>query len=770
MTDYRSADDKLTFSPRMQRVRGDILRRLKPNQMREMTHVSLQEPAEGNPFPDVFRELPDAPYVIALARGIVRSWEIAPKTIFPGEAIVGVTRPWYPIREHFSWGLRDVASVFDEPSLSREEAEALAARMEPLGFSHMTEEGERIFGKKEYGLLCREIAFSAGGYQGHTVPSYDRLLSLGLDGVLALVDECEDRLGRKDEETRNLYEACRIVLRGMSSWLEAYAEEAGRLARKETDRVLRSQYLQIGANCRAVAHKPPETLYQAAQLMWCLCLWDWADCAGRMDQYLYPFYERALRDGGDPSAEDTVTSLLFKTWENGIHNITLGGVVPDTGEDAANDLTYLILQVVRRIRDTHPRLSVRVHEGTPQDLLDLAVAMWSEGMSDPTLVSDGNVIGGLTRIGVPLRAARNYSVLGCQEIEIPGESNTGCEDGRFNLAKILEYAVYGGRSTTEPDVQLGPETPALSECRSFEEFYGAFETQVKFFTRHFCTLCDRGQEIRAANYAKLVKTPFTVGCLEKGLPHDAGGPLYNHGVVETVGLAAAADSLTAVRKLVFEEGMIGAQTLTDALRANFEGYERERQLLLNRAPKFGNDDPEADAMAARVLDMFWTECGKYRSVRGGVYTGACSLLEAGITYGKAVGALPDGRFAGEPLGNSIGPRPGADTRGLTAMLSSVEKLPLEKGVGGTTLNVLLPGKLLSDPQRRHSIAATMRSYLKNGGQMAQVTAANLEELTEAQKHPERYGDLIVRIGGFSIQFVQLARESQDEVISRFGTA
>ncbi len=280
-------------------------------------------------------------------------------------------------------------------------------------------------------------------------------------------------------------------------------------------------------------------------------------------------------------------------------------------------------------------------------------------------------------------------------------------------------------------------------------------------------MCDSGQEVRAANFAKLVKTPFTEGCLEKGKPHDAGGPIYNYGVVETAGLAAAADSFTAVKKLVFQEGKISRQRLVSALAANFEGYEKERQMLLNRAPKFGNDDQEADAMAARVLDLFWSECGKYRSIRGDVYTGACSLLSGGIGFGKKTGALPDGRFAGEPLGNSIGPRPGADKNGVSAMLNSVAKLPLEKGVGGTTLNVVLTTRMLSDPTLRTHIASTIRTYLLGGGQMAQITTANLEDLLDAKAHPERHGDLIVRIGGFSVQFVQLDESAQNEIISRY---
>lgn len=764
MNDYRSTKERLCFSDRMERVREDILKRLQRYELREGTRTCpIKMDPMPDPFTDTFEENPNTPYVINLANGIVRSWMAVPLVIFPCEAVVGITRPWYPVMEHFSIGLQGAVSVLEREE--KEAAVALYKRMVPLDRTYRTAEYMRIMGKKGYEAFLEDQVFNAGGYQGHTIPNYATLLENGLDGMLGLIDKYAAE-NAEDEDTKNFYEASRIIVRGMSEWLEAYSAEAARLGALEADPVQKKYYEEIAANCASVSHGRPQTLYQAVQLMWCLSLWDWVDCVGRMDQYLYPFYERSVREGDVISAEDAIVSIVFKIWENGSHNVTVSGVHAD-GSDAATDLTYLLLQILRNIHDTHPRMSIRIHEGSPKELLELAVQMWSEGMSDPTVVSDKNVIAGLTRIGVPIEDARDYSMLGCQEIEIPGKSNFGCEDGTFNLAKIFEFAMNGGRSTSHPDIQLGPETGKFVDFETFEEFFGAFETQLKYFTGLFCHLSDKGQEIRAANFAKLVKTPFTTGCLEKGKPHDMGGPIYNFGVVETAGLAAVADSFTAVKKLVYEEKKISRRTLADALAVNFQGYEKERQMLLNMAPKFGNDDPEADAMAVRVLDLFWSECGRYKSIRGDVYTGACSLLEGGIHYGKHTGALPDGRFAGEPLGNSMGPRPGADKNGVSAMLSSVEKLPLEKGVGGTTLNVVLTTKLLSNPSLRQSIAGTIRSYLMEGGQMAQITTANLEDLLDAREHPERHGDLIVRVGGFSIQFVQLGPDAQNEIISRY---
>ena len=218
--------------------------------------------------------------------------------------------------------------------------------------------------------------------------------------------------------------------------------------------------------------------------------------------------------------------------------------------------------------------------------------------------------------------------------------------------------------------------------------------------------------------------------------------------------------------LLFRDKIISPETLEAALASDFEGYESERLQLLN-APKFGNDIDEADRWTVRVLSQFWEELGKYRSVRGGAYMGACSLLTDGIWYGAQTAALPDGRHAGDVLGNTIGPRTGADKNGVTAMLKSVMKLPLGLGLGGTTLNVLIPRESNASEEQRAKTAALIRTYLENGGQMAQITTASLEDMKDAQIRPECHEDLIVRIGGYSTRFTQISREMQDELIRRY---
>ena len=757
--------EKLEFSPRVLAVQADIKGRLRKRDDRENTYIDPIPLNGADPFADVFAENPDAPYVICLAKAIVRSWLCMPPVIYKDEVLVGITRPTYPLMEHFSWGIQfHLDKVTEEngyPDTEIERIEGLRTRMTPLDYEHMHQAGRERLGREHYEMLTKENMYWAGGYQGHTLPNYVTLLENGLEGMLAIIDRYAAQNDR-DQQTRDFYEADRIIVRGMIAHLEQYADYAKKLADAQPED--RQRLEMIGENCAFVAHNKPRTLYQAVQLAWILSLWDWVDCIGRADQFFLPFYEYSQANGDKVSVEESIAAFMFKLWENGAHNLTVGGC-DGSGRDATNELSYLFLQVLRNIHDTHPRLCVRVSKDTPKALTDLALQLWAEGMCDPSVVSDETVIPGLTAIGIPLADARNYATLGCQEIEIPGKCNTGNEDGSLNLAKILELSLNGGKN--KDGYPLGPATRHFLECETFEEVLDGYTAQMRYFTELHCMLCRKGQQIRGANHAKLVKGIFTDGCLERGLPHDAGGPVYGHGIMETAGLAPVADSLIAIKKLVFDEKKLTKQQLWDALQANFAGYEKIRQMLLNLAPKFGNDNGEVDTLASSLLEDYWLEIQKYETGRGGHYVGGCSLLKAGISYGRTMGAMADGRFAGEPLPSSMGPRAGADRSGLTAMLNSVAKLPLQLGVGGTTLNVILTTKMLATQPQRDNISGVLRTFLENGGCLAQVTTANKEDLLDAKVHPERHGDLTVRVGGYSIQFVQLDTRTQDEIISRY---
>jgi len=755
----------------MRRIFDQISIREVPNRLKEESWVNTELDGK-TPFLDVFEEMENEPYEVKLAHAIVRSWLVTEAKIYPGDIVVGITRPRRPANEHFSWGI--VGQVWHDDIKNnpayKDRYDEIYKRFERLylsdGQSMQQDDFNRKLIPRQNEIFGKDTELGGlmwvGGYQGHTVPSYPLLLKLGIGGAREKVCQYM-RKYEGEEKKQRLYQAMLIILDGLRDFALGYAEAARRMARENPNDA--ALYGTVAANCERISESAPETLGEAVQLMWFYCLWDWCDCVGRADQYLYPFYEKCVREEGRGVAEDYIAALWFKMFENGIHNVTLAGVKPD-GTDATNELTYLMLQICRTAHKTHPRVSVRFHKDSPSDLMDLVVKMWSEGMSDPTVASDANVIEGLTEYGVPIEDARDYTILGCQEIEIPGKSNFGCEDGNMNLAKIFEYTINDG--CNRKGQRVGLPTGYLTDYDNIEDLWRAYEKQIKFFVPIWAELTNYGVDVRNANCAKLVKSIFTESCVERGLNLDDGGSIYNYGVIETAGSAAVADSFAAIEKVVFKEKRITMETLRAAIDANFEGYETE-QKMLRSAPKFGNDNDDADDWCRRLLDCFWSEVGKYKSRRGDVFTGACSLLESGIELGKWTWAMPDGRRAGEPLSNTIGPREGNDISGVTAMLNSVAKLPLKKGIGGTTLNVLFPAGTMTTEDDRKAVASAMRTFLANGGQLAQITTADLDAMKDAQEHPECHRDLIVRIGGFSIEFVQLTPEVQNEVISRYGT-
>ena len=281
MVKYSNSKEKFEFSERMAKVHGEILPRVHNFHTREDTMTSPAEAGDKNPFVDAFAEMPDAPYIIALANGIVRSWMVTPFMIFRDEAIVGITRPAYPVYEHFSEGLRYVFQNVED--------EELRDRMEPMKWSHLFDAPAELFGRDAADAISDDCLWWAGGFQGHTICNYYTLLENGLDGMLRKIDTCEAECENSDEKTKNFYEACRIIIRGMSQYLEGYSAEAARLAETEECPTQKKYYEDISANCAYVAHYKPETRYQATQLMWTLCLWDWVDCVGRADQYFYPY-------------------------------------------------------------------------------------------------------------------------------------------------------------------------------------------------------------------------------------------------------------------------------------------------------------------------------------------------------------------------------------------------------------------------------------------------------------------------------------------------
>lgn len=370
----------------------------------------------------------------------------------------------------------------------------------------------------------------------------------------------------------------------------------------------------------------------------------------------------------------------------------------------------------------------------------------------------------LMRYGISEEDARDYALNGCSQVDIQGKSHMGLEDGEVNLLKCLELALHDGY---DPAVgrRIGPESGkgGTSRFSSFEDVMRAYKRQVEFATARVCAASNAVQKAHAETSPNLFRSLFVDGCIAKGIDFKAGGARYNHGQILTQGIANTADALAAIKKLVFEEKVITPEQLMDAMRDDFPD-ESFRRRLIHDAPKFGNDIDYVDTIAMEIVRHFYTELSKHRTWRGGTYGGGSIVFTRAVAFGNNVGATPDGRRAGGILADSVGPTRGYDRSGPTAVIRSVAKLPQVLAQSTFLLNLKFAPSVFR--KSREKVMAMLKTYFEQGGQQVQINVVDRERLIEAKQHPDRYTDLVVRVGGYSAYFTELSKELQRDIIER----
>ena len=635
---------------------------------------------------------------------------------------------------------------------------------------------------------------------GHIMLDFPKVLEAGLAGIdreageaLAALDPCDPASVRR----RSLLTAIRLVLAGVIRFAARHAELAERLAREEADPGRRGELEVMARACRRVPALPPESFREAVQSVWFIHLVSQIESnghsmsLGRLDQYLWPYYLRDIRAGrlSRDQAEELLASLwimLFgvtkvRPWAHTrfsaggptYQNLTLGGV-DALGEDASNELTFLCLDSVARTRLPQPNVSVRCHGATPTALLGRCVEVIALGFGMPALHNDELMIPSLLARGVGLEDARGYAIVGCIEPIIPGKQGYRSAGMSFtNFPKILELALNGGRDP-RTGVRLRPAEGNLAGFRSFEEVLQAFAAQM----RHFVRLRLAGEYAIDAAIEELVPEPFCAAlvqdCIRRGRTPKEGGAVYDLVTGPETGVTNAANSLAAIRELVFERGVLTGARLAEALDSDFAGREGEqiRQLLLNKAPKFGNDQDEVDLLAHEVYMIFIRELEKYRTARHGRGPLGClnipctATISANVPSGLCVGASAEGRRAGEPLAEGCSPYHGTDRKGPTAVIHSVAKMPNLLITGGNLLNQRLAPGCLSSAEGRGKLQALVRSFFQRKGWHIQFNAVSAETLRAAQREPEAYRDLVVRVAGYSALFNNLEPATQEDIIAR----
>ena len=605
--------------------------------------------------------------------------------------------------------------------------------------------------------LDRSGAEWGGGWGGHSNPDYGRIVNYGTDHIRKII--AENREKHPDEAW--FYHSCSYVLDAMDIIGERYREAALGMAGNCENPDDKAFLLRTAKAFETVPKKPAYDFTSAMCSFMLVFALDGSDSPGRFDQYMYSAYTKTEN-------KEEIIDLLDRLWDyfhdHRSWNLCISGS-DKNWNDQSNELTYDILDMVRKKGYQTPNLTCRIHRNTPDRLWDAVADTLATGTGLPALYNDDVVCAALEKIGIPPEDSHNYCMNGCNQIDILGKSHMGLEDGEVVFAKCLEFALHNGvNAMTGEKVSIETGDPRTFE--SYERFERAFTDQLEYVTYNSCASAITRQHLRGMFEPHPLRSCLIEGCLEKGRDYRNGGPIYNHGQILAEGIADTGDSLYAVKKLVYDEKKYTVSELIAALNANFEGYEQLHRDFKS-CEKFGNDIEDVDEITARVLNRFFTVLKRNNTYRGGIFTGGCSTFNRAAGYGSRIAALPNGKRKGEPLlADSIAATPGRDTNGPTAQIKSVLRYNHTDACSGFVFQNKFEKKLFCSEKGKASFIALAKAYFAGGGQQYTVTVVSPEDLLDAKKHPENHGNLIVRVGGYSDYFVNLDAALQDNVIER----
>jgi formate C-acetyltransferase len=643
---------------------------------------------------------------------------------------------------------------------------------------------------KELNFRCETGEFNFGAAPGHLIPHYEKAIKIGFSGIQKELKEL--RKSPKNKKHSQWLDALIESCEGPRLLAARYSEEAEKLAKLEKDPSRKSELLHLSQICKKVPWEPAESFWEAVQSLWFTHILVMAaesypgpgTSPGRIDQYLYPYYKQDIESGKIDSkfAKEILSCYWIKhnyayDFQGQVGNsqginssfgqlITLGGI-DKNHEDASNELTLLMLDIIDEINLLEPKPNVRIHAKTSDKVMKKVAEMIAKTQGSPFLMNfDEPAMKGMIWQGIPEDEVWNYAPVGCLENTMIGNDVSGTVDVNVNIAKAVELTLFNGKDTIT-NKQVGPKTGNPKNFISFDQFKEAYLKQLT-------ALLDRA--IKANNHADMVRAVYEPvpylsllidGCAESGKDCRAGGAKYNYITVEALGLANVADSLAAVKKLVYEENRISMNHLLDVLSKNFEGHEETRQLLLNHAPKYGNDDDYVDSIA-KEISQYW---GIYVSTKISPstkrkYRGGYLSWNYFISFAPKTGALPDGRPGGEYLSGGVGPTQGVDTSGPTASILSVGKLGIEFQPNGSSHTMSFSPASLRDEEHIGKLISLLRTYGQVGGTSLQTNVVSVDTLQKAQSDPEKYRNLLVRVTGYNAYFTTLGKEQQDEIIAR----
>ena len=593
----------------------------------------------------------------------------------------------------------------------------------------------------------------------HAAPDYERLLAVGLPGLIADAERSQE-LHADDPQRVAFLKSVVGALQGVQSHLRRWS-----VCEAVTDTNLRRMADEL-------ADRAPATFHEALQLVILIhsvFQMDnrYAMALGRLDQYLHPFYQRDLHSGilTRDQAAGLIEHLFAKLADRGdIQNVCIGGLTPE-GDDATNDLSHMCIEAVKRIARPGGNLTARIHRGTSMDFLRACADCMRGGSGFPAVYNDEIEVAALIKQGYAPEDARDYCFVGCIEAFIPGKQAPWA-DSRFNLLRCVDLAMRGGRDGLTGN-QLGPATPLP---RSWSDFWEAFVKQVRAgVDSHAARVCEaeREADARCHELTSPLLSALTADCLKRGLDVNAGGARYpaNHGIAG-MGIGSTADALAAIKRLVYDSGRYTLGDMVRMLDADFVGYEQDRMRLLRDPPKYGNDEGDVDAIAADAAEAFCRTVLRHRTPSGGRFWPLMAANIQNVSAGYEVGATPDGRKAREPVSDAASPSFGRDRHGPTAVIRSVAKLDYGLAPGGNVVNMKVHPSSVAGESGLNALAALIRTCFDLGGVQLQFNTVDRTVLMDAMEHPERHADLVVRVSGFSAYFTRLDPAVQADVLAR----
>ncbi len=757
-------------------------------------------------YTESLKQTEGEPRIIRQAKALAHMLEGIPVRILPGELVVGVIADKirgaiiYPeahgarvipeLEEIKNRDKRSVVITDEDMKIVQDELESYWADKSTLAH------GERNVPEKTMEVVYSGSVFlptEAAGF-GHLSINYPMLFSMGFNKFKAIAEERVLEYAKKTDSDSTakaqFYNAAAIVAEALIHFAKRYSEEAARMARDEEDSQRKEELEQIAEICQRVPRNPPTNFHEAIQfirfthLALTIEAYDGqAISMGRMDQYLQPFYEADLKSGilDRDRARELIELLWIKTNElvpvydsfaglyfDGLlttQAATIGGINPE-GVDSTNEMTYIILEATKNTGLPLPNVHIRLHKETPLKLMREVAATVASETNNIAMFNDDVIVKSWERQGIPIEEARNYATVGCVELAPFGTSFTSSDAALFNIAICLELALNNGE-TVLLGSKLGLETGDPLEFQSMDDVIEAFRKQLSYMVG---LMAEASNHFETATI-ELMPSPLlslcVEDCFEAGQDITTGSARYNFTGVQGVGMADVADSFTAMDQLVFRENRLSMAELLEAIRDGFDDYEPTRQLLLNKAPKFGNDDKMADDYAELVARMYSEEVERHKNIRGGTFIAGMYSVIFHIPFGFFTGALPSGRLATTTLSNGTSPAIGASAKGLTAALSSVASVNHILYPNGVAYTLGLDPSFVTGGEGLESLVNVLRTYVKLGGMQIQFNMMDPETLRDAQKNPADYRNLIVRVAGYSAYFVDLSQEVQDEIIGRF---